>query len=394
MIKENEHIINRIIQKFSYAITEFDIISWLDNFEREDWKKALIVLESFEYYSTLEIIKEFETSLIQLLKDFPNGNIYFIPIGRIGKSGSAMIYYLKKTPSFAKKRIKIIEKEEFNTLNDKSNIILVDDFSGSGNTIIEFLQIIKPKLPKNYNISALTVAYMQKAKLTLEKINCPIYGNLRTSAFMKRGSVFGYYPRMRAIREFCFKYGNLIYPLDNYSNNKTKLHPLGYANSQVLIGFEHSIPNNSLPIIWADKNWTPIFPRRGRLIIDKVNRIKKNEKYWSSIFYKLGLNEGLYSIEERYNKQTLQILSLIRLTRKSKSRLSICSHLGINSSELDKIIDKGIEKGLFSESGDLTKQGIKIYEEINKKAKFINHKKELIIEEDILYIPKTFRGSS
>lgn len=394
MIKENEHIINRIIQKFSNAITEFDVIAWLDNFERQDWKKALIVLESFEYYSTLEIIKEFETSLIQLLNDFPQGKIYFIPVGRIGKSGSSMIYYLKKTPSFGKKRIKIIEKEEFDTLEDNSNIILVDDFSGSGNTIIEFFEIIKSKLPKNYHISALTIAYMQKAKFNLKKIDCPIYGNLRSSVFTKRGSVFGYYPRMKAIREFCFKYGEKIYPLENYSRKKTRLHPLGYANSQTLLGFEHSIPNNSLPIIWADKNWTPIFPRRGKIIIDKVNRTKKNEKYWSSIFYKLGLNEGLYSIEEKYNKQTLQILSLIKLKRKAKSNLNICSNLGISLNELDKIIALGVEKGLFLKSGDLTEKGINIYEEINKKAKFLNQKKELIIEEDILYIPKTFRGSS
>jgi hypothetical protein len=402
MIKNYQHITDSICDKFHNVISSFDIIAWLDNFERKDWKKALIVLENFEYYSTNEIIKEFEMGLSELLEDVPTGKIYFLPVGKIGKSGSAMIYYLKKTPKFSNSRIVLLEKEDFNKIEDNANLVIVDDFSGTGNTIIEYIDLIKEKLPENYNVYILTIAYMLNAKITLENIGVKIYGNLRNSIFSKRGSVFGYYPKMKAIREFCFKYGNLLYPLAKYTEKKTKHHPLGFDNSQVLLGFEHSIPNNVLPIIWADKkvkgkNWVPIFPRRGKLLIDKANEIKHSEKYWASIFFKLGLNEGIYSIEERYNKQTLQLLSVIRLKRKKRNPISICHILGINLNEYENIINKGINKKLFNSSGDLTKQGINIYEQINKKVKFLNikeEKQELLIEEDMLYIPKTFRGSS
>ena len=41
--------------------------------------------------------------------------------------------------------------------------------------------------------------------------------------------------------------------------------PLGYKNGQLLLGFAHNIPNNTLPIFWSDGRqhspWTPLFPR-------------------------------------------------------------------------------------------------------------------------------------
>ena len=41
--------------------------------------------------------------------------------------------------------------------------------------------------------------------------------------------------------------------------------PLGYKDGQLLLGFHHNIPDNTLPIIWFDEEagipWTPIFRR-------------------------------------------------------------------------------------------------------------------------------------
>ncbi len=40
--------------------------------------------------------------------------------------------------------------------------------------------------------------------------------------------------------------------------------PLGYENGQLLLGFHHNMPNNSLPILWCNRDnppWTAILPR-------------------------------------------------------------------------------------------------------------------------------------
>ena len=57
--------------------------------------------------------------------------------------------------------------------------------------------------------------------------------------------------------EFCTRYGRQLWPD----------FPLGYKNGQLLLGFRHNTPDNTLPIIWADDKfdprirWRAIFPR-------------------------------------------------------------------------------------------------------------------------------------
>ncbi len=418
MIRDYQEIINIISDRFNNSLSQLDIITWLENFEKTDWKKALTVLNNFEYYSTKDIIKEYENGLKDIIDaDTSDELIFLIPVGNLrkrenqkevyyfGKSGAAMVYYLKKTPSFSRntKKLKLIEEDKLIELKENAKIVMVDDFSGTGGTIIEYYQNIKTKLPEKHTAIVLTIAFMEKAEEVLNKSNIQIVGNKKLPAFSERGSVFGYYPKMKAIRDFCFKYGNNLYPVENYNKN-TKHHPLGFLNTQALIGFEHSIPNNTLSIIWADcKNksndvsWKPLFPRRGNLVIERSKEFKQNQSYWVSIAYKLGLNNGLFSEEEKYQTQTIQLISILHLKRKQKSDLSISQLLGININEYNSIIGIGKEKKLLDSNEELTEQAVNIIEQIRKKIKF-QHNNQIInqlkIEEDIVYVPKIFRGSS
>ncbi len=419
MIRDYQDIINIISDRFNNSLSQLDIITWLENFEKVDWKKALNILNNFEYYSTKDIIKEYENGLKEIIEANTSDEIIFlIPVGNLrkqenqkevyyfGKSGAAMVYYLKKTPSFScnTKKLQLLEEDKLAQLPENAKIVMVDDFSGTGGTILEYYQSIKTKLPEKHTAIVLTIAFMEKAEEILNESNIQIIGNKRRPAFSERGSVFGYYPKMKAIRDFCFKYGNNLYSLENYNKNITKQHPLGFLNTQALIGFEHSIPNNTLSIIWADcKNksngvsWNPLFPRRGNLVIERSKEFKQNQSYWVSIAYKLGLNNGLFSEEEKYQTQTLQLISILHLKRKQKSDLSISQMLGININEYNSIIVVGIEKKLLDINEELTEQAVNIIEQIRKKIKFQNNNQiinELKIEEDIVYIPKIFRGGS
>lgn len=405
MIKDYQNIINVICDRFNNTITEFDVISWLDNFDKADWKKALTVLNAFEYYTTKDIIQEFNYGLNSIIEELEiSDKVYVVPIGAVGKSGLAMIYYLKKTPAFANKKINILDDLDYGKLSNEGKIIIVDDFAGSGGTIIEFYDKFSHYLPKDHKVYALTIAYMDKARTVLKNKNIEIFGNRRTPVFYSRGSVFGYYPKMKAIREFCFKYGDKLYSEIRYKEEKTRLHPLGYANTQALIGFEHSIPNNTIPIIWADKKrndnkevWIPIFPRSGNLLVKASQDFRKSQRYWLSIIFKLGINGTLFSAEEKFSKYNMQLLSVMYLKRKQKSVLTICQTLGINLTEYEKIISEGQKKNIFDTEEELTELSVNIIEQVRKRVKFQKNtyiKPELVIEEDTLYIPKTFRGSS
>ena len=101
--------------------------------------------------------------------------------------------------------------------------------------------------------------------------------------------------------------------------------------------------------------------------------------------------------EEKYNTHTIQLISILYLKRKQKSAFSICQMLGINIKEYENIINVGRGKNLLDENEELTSQAVNIVEQIRKKIKFQDKNKiinQLKIEEDIVYVPKVFRGSS
>ena len=53
----------------------------------------------------------------------------------------------------------------------------------------------------------------------------------------------------------------------HYGSRLWPEYPLGYGNGQLLLGFHHNVPNNTLPIIWAEQSqppWRALFPRTGK----------------------------------------------------------------------------------------------------------------------------------
>ena len=55
---------------------------------------------------------------------------------------------------------------------------------------------------------------------------------------------------------------------EHYGRRLLPAHALGYKNGQLIIGFEHNVPNNTLPIFWAtggaNGSWVAPFPRHLR----------------------------------------------------------------------------------------------------------------------------------
>lgn len=116
-----------------------------------------------------------------------------------------MIYYLKKTLTHKNsKRVLIIEKDDIASIPANSILVLVDDFAGTGKSIEDFYNNISPRLPSIHSKYALTVAFLERAEKKLAALDIVTIGNKRLPAFSARGSVFGYPPRMKALREFCF----------------------------------------------------------------------------------------------------------------------------------------------------------------------------------------------
>jgi hypothetical protein len=68
---------------------------------------------------------------------------------------------------------------------------------------------------------------------------------------------------MDAARLLAKKYGDYLLPAS----------PLGYKDGQLLLGFSHNVPDNTLPIIWydeGDRDWFPLFRRYPKEVVQSA----------------------------------------------------------------------------------------------------------------------------
>lgn len=392
--------INSICLRLRNSVTGIQVLNWLENFKEEEWNLAFA-----------EIIYDFDESLKKILADATTAEkLYLHGLGEFGKSGSSLIYYIKKTPTFKENeyRFKIlshIKKIKQQGLRANSNLILIDDIIGSGKSLTTYFnhnikqQLLKEKF--NININILCLAYMQDSvKLLKENIeNLKIYGTGYKKAFASGSSVFGYRPKMLPIRQLCYEYGLELFKLYDEETKETIAHPLGYNKSQSLIVFAHSVPNNTLPIIWSSRNnWHPLFPRNAREKISQAKDFRNETIHWLNFAYKLNIFKNENSENKIYFKDiNYKILAVLRLKRRGSIDSIICQILGISLNELNEALEEGVKRNIFDDAFNLSSHGMSIYEELKKKIQISNtqEKRRFInLQAEKIYVPKIFLGKA
>lgn len=398
-------IIESLCFKLGNAVTEYDVFRWLRNFDESEWDMALNVLDKVVYYSSDRIDETLENHIQKIISIYEDKHIYILPSGNIGKSGHVMAYHAKKVIEMLgmpEKALSILNIKNLESINKNAIIVLLDDFSGTGESFKKFYEqrikeIVNQK--KDIIVCALTVAYMENAKKRL-KIECgiDIYGDCYRPAFVRRGSVFGYEKNMVQVRDFCFKKGEMLFP----DWRTEELKPLGYLNSQSLVCFEHTTPNNTLPILWFDdyiqntqNKWNAIFPRFANSRIERGRRLRLNSNFWLSAMSHMKLANIEWS--QYHTVDSLRLISYIAQKYHGRSNLYIAQILGISITDVETIVKIGKEKHLIDNSGNLTQEAISIYKEIRKKDRILEHSiSRSISKQNIekIYVPTSFRGIS
>ena len=118
-------------------------------------------------------------------------------------------------------------------------------------------EIVKSrKIIKNNPVVLLTFIASEKAKKVLADENVKVINCIEldetAKVFSENSMMFtGYEAEKVECRKMCEFYGKKI----------KESYPLGYDDGQYIFGLYYTIPNNTLPIFWATKNWNPLFIR-------------------------------------------------------------------------------------------------------------------------------------
>jgi hypothetical protein len=270
------------------SISKQDIEDWIKNFkpqERVDVRKlAFDLLMGFIYYNESEInflckhaFSEYKRQKMkegikkgQSIKEAEN--IFYDSINHtkfIGKTGDSSGYfaYLFRQINGLPLENFINSIEEIHT--DTNILIMVDDFIGTGDTVLNFNKILTqngifekyPKIQVYYLSLIVTEDGLKSIQASNPKCKL-IYSELLSQdykVFSENTKVLPDYTEndRKQAKIVCKKIGEFL---------EGELYELGYKNSELLIGLHHNIPDNTLPIIWSDsKDWVPIFSRKKKI---------------------------------------------------------------------------------------------------------------------------------
>lgn len=286
---------------------------WLNNFDGKtghdvDMERlhALYWLSQFLYYGSMEIRVLLRTLfrdlfLVPLIQEIRVSNggtrdlgvlgpllaqkissTRFLGIGNPSESGVHLLYYFRQENSLSKANFldagQIIERVALpggnvtRKIADESvdQYVFVDDVCGSGQTAIQYSQNLLADL-RDCNSNAKFCYYsLFGTKTGIDKArqhslfgdNCSAVIELDDSyrCLSDQSRYLKVVPSgidVEILKTLALHYGQLICPG----------HAGGFDDSQMLFGFHHNTPDNTLPIIWGERangaqvEWVPAFRR-------------------------------------------------------------------------------------------------------------------------------------
>ena len=362
------------------VVSQLDILKWLHNFPKSEHKFALDILQNLTVYTTDDIENILNDSFSDLISKIPvNSQIIVIPLGKFGKSGSMISYFFQKTSASKNKRMHLKSSlDNIENLGSPNSLVIIDDFIGTGSSFLKFFnEKISSHKDKFREIHFIGIAGMDFGLEVIEQyatVHIP-RSNIFKKAFSSEASYFGY-RNYEGHREFCYKHASKL--VAHKKSKSEKDNTLGYDNYQSLVSFSYRTPNNTLPIIWANKDgWIPLIPRFSIDRISNSKNLRKSISHELSILREFGsdlLKETFFSFSvERgkrhfssVNKIDFSIYSIIKLSRKKYTSVSICQILGILHKDYEAIISESVTKGIMYIDGTLTLFGLDLYNDAKK----------------------------
>tara|TARA_B110001469_G_C9644185_1_gene324901 strand:+ start:1867 stop:2724 length:858 start_codon:yes stop_codon:yes gene_type:complete len=280
------------------------IDSWLDNFRTEPERiQALYLLSKFVYFGDRQIRQllramyreKFKIPLIAKIRKDLSGitdltrinmlfqkelsKTRFIGMGAPSESGGHLLYHFRQENQLSKDWFinasdilspAIKTKSGRLSFKDPSieRYIFIDDFCGSGDQALDYsVNTVEEMKSSNSKVEVYYLVLVGqesglnriRSESKFTKVEAIYELDNSFKCFHSESRVFRNPPAgitLKDSQDTSLQYGKHIVNIE---------HALGYKNSQLLMGFQHNTPDNTLPIIWHQGDerfpWTPIFKR-------------------------------------------------------------------------------------------------------------------------------------
>ena len=248
---------------FAPTISNERLNDWFSQFEDSEKPTIARLVDAFQYYDP-ETINEKLRELHKRILDsaaVPTSSIFFVPVGYVAKSGSAITYFFKTQNDVSQEQF--ILPSDIETMipaSDKAFVFL-DDYIGTGRQARQVWDGLASANPKLLEISKMIFASIVAREQGIEHLTENSGFEVMSIDVVKtkdiplsdESAIFPSTEERGVARSILEKYGARLHPEA----------PLGYASSQGLLGFFYSTPNNTLPIFWStEKGWNPLLPHK------------------------------------------------------------------------------------------------------------------------------------
>lgn len=304
-------LLNETIWENKVSKNKIDI--WLENFNDEEKNEALYLLTQFIYYSEFSVEKllealyrdVFKYQIIYEIRKSNNDTLdhnflenqfiehlkktRFVSLGNPSESSATMMGLMRKINKLPTNLF--ISEDKLNSkLGEVNHFIFVDDLCGSGNQAVDYSNNSLPVLKKKYPDAKVWYLMLVATKTGKNHIIKNSHFDYVDSIHELDDSYKCFYPNSRIftnkdvdinpenIKNFTGKYGkpiwkkiikNQIPDINPVRLEKlSDIHKHGYGDGQLLLGFHHNTPDNTLPIIWCNEefiDWKAIFKRSNKI---------------------------------------------------------------------------------------------------------------------------------
>ena len=224
----------------------------------------------FQYGVMRQIRKELggrtDKALMDVRYDSELRATRFLPLGNPSESSSHLLYYFRQENDLAKDLFTYVHQildDEFRKRNGVTRCIFLDDFAGTGHQARDYAE--EAQRIRGKGITAVSYYAMLATPQALSAIR-------QSSLFDDVACVVEIADDLRSFTPESLFYLDAPKEVSRsimckiatfYGEHLCVGFPLGYGRGQLMLGFAHNVPDNTLPIFWADAppHWNAPFPR-------------------------------------------------------------------------------------------------------------------------------------